>query len=50
MSKIIFIALAAIILVNGQEDFFASGVSLSEPVYACLLALLLSPWVKRQFK
>jgi hypothetical protein len=50
MSKIVFIALAAIVLMTGQETLVASGESLKEPLFACLLALLISPWIDRQFK
>ena len=50
MSKILFIALAVVVLMSSQEVFVAPGTGINEPIYACLLALLLSPWIERQFK
>lgn len=50
MSKILFIALAVVILLSSREVFVAPGGSLNEPIFACLLALLLSPWIERQYK
>ena len=50
MSKILFVALAALVIMGNSEMLVAQGESLKEPVYACLLTLLISPWIENQFK
>ncbi|WP_455217804.1 hypothetical protein [Kaarinaea lacus] len=48
MSRILFI-IAAFALMSSQNILASPGAIINEPVIACLLALILSPWLNRQF-
>ena len=50
MSRILFILIAAITLMAGQNLLVVPGTSINEPIIACVLALAVSPWLLRQFE
>lgn len=49
-SRILFIVIAAVALMGGQSFLVAPGTSIIDPVFACLLTLIISPWLYRQFE
>ena len=49
MYRLLFIVLAMFVYMTNQNLFVLPGTSINDPIYACLLALILSPWIERQF-
>ena len=50
MSRVLFIAIAAFALIAGQNLLVVPDTSINEPIIACALALVISPWLIRQFE
>jgi hypothetical protein len=50
MSRVLFIGIAAFALMAGQNSLDVPGTSISEPIIACAFALVISPWLLRQFE
>ena len=50
MSRIIFISLAVFALMANQNLLVVPGTSIGEPIIACVFALMVSPWLYRQFE
>lgn len=50
MSRILFIVIAIMALMINQNLLMAPGTSINEPLIACALVLILSPWLVRQFE
>lgn len=49
MSRFLFLALAVVVLISGQNYLVVPGTSVIDPIIACAFALVISPWLKRQF-
>jgi len=50
MSRILIIFIAAALLIGGQNFLSVPGVSNADPILACLLTLIIAPWLYRQFE
>ncbi|MDX1812010.1 MAG: hypothetical protein R3240_08690 [Gammaproteobacteria bacterium] len=50
MSRVLFIGLAAFAFMAGKNLLLAPGTSISDPLIACAVALIISPWLLRQFE
>lgn len=50
MSRTLFVVIAAVTLYAGQNTLVAPGTSINEPIIACVLVLIISPWLLRQFE
>ncbi|WP_455198235.1 hypothetical protein [Kaarinaea lacus] len=49
MSQILFIIMAAFVLMGSHDLHISTGAGNIEPIIACVLTLVLSPWIQRQF-